>query len=78
LESNALAEPLADHKARKDMDAKPVELDAIRLKSIEILLRKALPDLSSVTVKGDPDEPLVHRHSISDKIKDLLDSKAGK
>lgn len=32
----------------------PIEVDAGRLKAIEILLRKSLPDLSSVTVGGDP------------------------
>ncbi len=40
-----------------------VEIDAPRLKAIEILLRKSLPDLSSITVAGDDDNPLnlVHR-----------------
>lgn len=37
---------------------KPVELDAGRLKAIEILLRKALPDLSAISLSGDPDNPL--------------------
>jgi hypothetical protein len=36
-----------------------VEIDAGRLKAIEILLRKSLPDLSSVTLTGDPDNPVV-------------------
>lgn len=36
--------------------------DPSRLKAIEILLRKSLPDLSSVTVTGDPDNPL---HSVT-------------
>lgn len=40
---------------------KQVDLDASRLKAIEILLRKSLPDLSSVTISGDGDSPLVHR-----------------
>lgn len=35
-----------------------VEIDAGRLKAIEILLRKSLPDLSSVTVGGDEENPL--------------------
>lgn len=40
-----------------------VDLDAPRLKAIEILLRKTLPDLSAVTIGGDEDNPvnLVHR-----------------
>lgn len=34
---------------------KDIEIDALRLKSIEILLRKTLPDVSSVTLQGDED-----------------------
>ena len=37
------------------------EIEAPRLKAIEILLRKTLPDLSSVTLSGDPDNPVIHR-----------------
>lgn len=37
----------------------PVEVDSGRLKAIEILLRKSLPDLSAVTVSGDQDAPLL-------------------
>lgn len=39
-------------------DAKPVEIDSNRLRAIDILLRKTLPDLSSVTVGGDPENPI--------------------
>ena len=35
-----------------------MELDAGKLKAIEILLRKALPDLSTVTLQGDENSPL--------------------
>jgi hypothetical protein len=35
-----------------------INIDASRLKAIEILLRKSLPDLSSVVLKGDEDSPL--------------------
>lgn len=38
-----------------------VEIDGGRLKAIEVLLRKSLPDLSSVVLTGDPDNPLEHR-----------------
>ncbi len=38
-----------------------VEIDAGKLKAIEVLLRKSLPDLSSVTLTGDPDNPLEAR-----------------
>ena len=37
----------------------PVEIDTSRLKAIEILLRKSLPDLSAVTVSGDNENPLL-------------------
>lgn len=37
------------------------ELKDGQRKSIEILLRKSLPDLSSVTLTGDEDSPLVIR-----------------
>ena len=35
-----------------------VDLDAARLKAIEVLLRKSLPDLSAVTISGDDENPL--------------------
>jgi flagellar basal body rod protein FlgF len=34
------------------------ELSMTRMKAIEILLRKSIPDLSSVTVTGDEDNPV--------------------
>ena len=36
------------------------DLSAARLKAIELLLRKSLPDLSSVEHSGDPDRPQEH------------------
>lgn len=36
-----------------------VELCGAKLKAIEILLRKSLPDLSAVTLSGDAQNPLV-------------------
>jgi hypothetical protein len=38
-----------------DGETKPVELDAGRLKAIEILLRKSLPDLASLKIEGTGD-----------------------
>jgi len=35
------------------------EIETGRLKAIEILLRKTLPDLSAVTLSGDDDRPLL-------------------
>jgi len=40
-------------------DDAPLELDQSRIKAIEILLRKSLPDLSAVTVSGDNENPLL-------------------
>jgi hypothetical protein len=37
----------------------PMEVDNARLKAIEILLRKSLPDLSAVTISGDAENPLI-------------------
>lgn len=34
------------------------ELSASQVKSIEILLRKSVPDLSNVTLQGDPNNPI--------------------
>lgn len=34
------------------------DISMSRMKAIEILLRKSLPDLSSVTISGDPDAPV--------------------
>lgn len=39
----------------KDEQGAVVELDANKLRAIEVLLRKSLPDLSTVTLQGDED-----------------------
>ena len=48
-----------------------VEIDPNRLRAIEILLRKSLPDLSNVTLTGNPNAPvmvsLIERHVIDPK-----------
>lgn len=43
----------------KDDAGNDVEIDPTRLRAIEILLRKSLPDLSAVTLSGDDDNPVV-------------------
>lgn len=55
LQNFALGLPEAN---ATDPDAPPVELDNAKLKAIEILLRKSLPDLSAITIGGDPDNPI--------------------
>tara|TARA_R110000764_G_scaffold56659_1_gene123432 strand:+ start:122 stop:427 length:306 start_codon:yes stop_codon:yes gene_type:complete len=59
LQGFALGENEA--KAAKGEDPKPIEIDPTRLKAIEILLRKSLPDLSTVTLQGDDDKPLAFK-----------------
>jgi hypothetical protein len=41
------------------------ELSASRLKAIQILLNKSLPDLSSMQLTGDDDKPLVVEHNVN-------------
>ena len=36
------------------------ELSPTRMKAIEILLRKSMPDMASVTISGDAYQPLQH------------------
>jgi hypothetical protein len=53
---NRLQDFALGKKSKKDED---IVIDAARLKAIEILLRKSLPDLSAITLGGDPDgEPI--------------------
>lgn len=44
--------------AEKDDQGALVEIDSGRLKAIEILLRKTLPDLAAMTISGDEENPL--------------------
>lgn len=57
LQSFALGEKAPN---ATDGDDAKLELDGLQLKAIEILLRKSLPDLSSVMHKGDEDNPILH------------------
>jgi len=36
------------------------DLSPTRMKAIEILLRKSMPDMASVSISGDQDQPLQH------------------
>jgi hypothetical protein len=53
IQASQLINVLQDHALSNGS-----ELSLTRMKAIEILLRKSLPDLSSVTVSGDPDAPM--------------------
>lgn|GEM_PF-2387246 len=41
-----------------------VEFSSSRMKAIQILLSKSLPDLSSIQISGDEKQPLVIEHNI--------------
>ena len=43
---------------RQALDPDAPELSATRMKAIELLLRKSLPDLSALTISGDSENPL--------------------
>lgn len=43
---------------QNDENDQPVNLDSNRLKAIEVLLRKSLPDLSTVQLQGDKENPV--------------------
>ena len=36
------------------------DLSPTRMKAIEILLRKSMPDMASITISGDSEQPLQH------------------
>ena len=44
---------------KTEANDKAIEIDAGRLRAIEILLRKTLPDVSAVTLSGDEENPLI-------------------
>lgn len=43
----------------------PIEIDSGRLKAIEVLLRKSLPDLSTVTLVGDDEADAINVKDVS-------------
>lgn len=55
IQTSQLLNRLNDHVF--GVDGIPVEVSQTQMKAIEILLRKTLPDLSAVTVGGDPENP---------------------
>lgn len=42
------------------------EIQPTRMKAMEILLRKSLPDLSSIELSGNPEAPIRHIYEWSD------------
>jgi hypothetical protein len=51
LQGFALGE--TETRGKKGEDPKPIELDSNRIKAIEILLRKSIPDLKAVEHSGE-------------------------
>lgn len=59
IQASQLLNRLTDHAFGE------VELSQSQIKAIEILLRKSLPDLSSITISGDADNPLTHNLAVT-------------
>lgn len=55
IQTSQLVNRLSDHAKGKN------EMSPTQVKAAEILLRKSLPDLASVTLSGDPDNPVLHK-----------------
>ena len=60
----------------------PKEMTNGQIKSAEILLKKTLPDLQSITYSGDDDEPIVVNHvglsSLMDRVNTELEQARAK
>jgi hypothetical protein len=58
IQAGQLVKTLQDHAL-----GDTAELSQSRLKAIEILLRKSIPDLQAIALTGDPDKPVELRFS---------------
>ena len=56
IQASQLVNVLQNHALGVNDD----EITPTRMKAIEILLRKSMPDMASVTISGDSDQPLQH------------------
>ena len=56
IQASKLIAVLQDHALGISEELKPT-----RLKAIEMLLKKSIPDLQSIELTGDPDKPVEHR-----------------
>jgi len=54
IQASQLVNRLTDHALGT------IELSNTQVRSIEILLKKTIPDLSSIEHKGDADNPIMH------------------
>jgi hypothetical protein len=64
IQASQLINVLQDHALTGEGEITPT-----RMKAIEILLRKSIPDLSSIELSGDEDNPINMVHSIAIKLK---------
>jgi hypothetical protein len=53
IQTSQLVNRLTDHALGK------IELSPTQVRSIEVLIKKTLPDLQSIEHTGDPDNPVV-------------------
>ncbi len=54
-------------KSLEDHVLTGAEMSTSQIRAAEVLLRKTIPDLSSVVLSGDPDRPINHSMTISFK-----------
>jgi hypothetical protein len=54
IQTSQLINVLQNHA----LGADEIEITPTRMKAIELLLKKSLPDLTSTEITGDPDAPL--------------------
>ena len=62
IQVGQLIKVLENHALSEKEDEK--EIIPSRMKAIQILLSKSLPDLSSIQLTGDDDKPVVIEHNI--------------
>jgi hypothetical protein len=62
IQVSLLIKKLEDHALSKDDQA---EISNSKMRAIQILLGKALPDLSSVQISGDDNQPLVIENNVN-------------
>jgi hypothetical protein len=62
IQVSLLIKKLEDHALSKDDQA---EISNSKMRAIQILLGKALPDLSSIQISGDDNQPLVIEQNVT-------------
>jgi hypothetical protein len=70
IQTSQLINRLQDHISDK------IELSSTQIKAIEILLKRTLPELSSIEHTGDPDQPVELRAVVEFVNADVATTKA--